>query len=509
MITAEATPPENGFSKDRLIYKLVSDDYIESAGTYAVNRFYFTAAMPAGITLQFRVNGQTQSFTVSNMAAPNGTTLPSGNGNLAFVQSLVPYFEANAFLSKYFTYSVPNDPDLPALLFTAKEKGKAFEMVEVTLSFGKIQVLTPASDYKLRANHCIFLELYLEQANGTDFSKMYEVYLPTTESGRAEIDLARVLNAHLQQLIEKPNWTAPDPVIGRGGSRRYRIAVAEAYGNPLQLKTATTLADKRVFWGGSGYNMPGEMSYLTYGNAKMKALQNTPTIRWVMLDEPSFLTFYNPLPYMNVLLKASIKWHDNTTTTPTLLTMPFLQIGEKVVLVAGHNQLNLPSWNTSKRVVEYTLWLQVGSTEISNRYRYAIDDNLRDRRKYFPYLNSLGGWEVLLAKGIEERSTEFEIQTATKQLAYPNQNGDAELFQYYATYAQVFACNTGHTSREEQKRFRDFALSPYKYRFFNGQVVPVILTDDKFREGTDDDNRHFISFNYRYGFNSNALLQTI
>ncbi|WP_028665946.1 hypothetical protein [Runella zeae] len=509
MVAAQISPPENGFSKDRLVYRFQADDYIQSPGSYAVNRLYFTAAVPSNITIQIRFNGQTQTFTVVSAGNPsNGTNLIAGNGSLTYAQSLLPYFNANTFLSKYFTMSAPNNLDFPSVVFTAKQKGKAYEFVEVTFAWGKLQVQTAATDFALRSNHCILFQLKLEQEDGSTFDKIYETYLPTTVSGKAEIDVADILNSHLQLSVERPIWGERDPVVSRKSTRRYQVEVAEAYGTPLQLQTSNTLPTKRVFWGGSGYSKPHEMSYLIYGNSKMIALKNGPDIRFVMTDEPQWLTFYGALGASNALYRIEITWHDNSVTTHTLQTVAVWQYGQKVIFTAGHNQLNLPSYtSTQKRVKEYTLYIVEGATEISRRYRYIVDANLRDRRKYFVYLNSLGAWEVLVAKGIEERRVEYNLLKATKRLSYPNVTGDAEEFQYHGDYTQSFTCNTGYQSRDEQKRFRDFVLSPYKYRFFNGTVAPVIVTDERHSENADEDNRLFVSFNYRYAFKSNALLQ--
>jgi hypothetical protein len=506
MITATVSPPAVGLTKDPLVYRLQSDDYTGSVGSVAVNRLYFSGPVAAGTVVQLLWNGVLTTLTAAAFPFLNGQQFKSGAGNSnAYANLVLPYFQDNPAIAKDFTVTVEN----AYLIFTAKAKGKAYNITPtaVTGVWG-VQNITAGTDEVNRENHCVYLNLFLENANGIGQTKIYEVYLPTDANGRAEIDLADVLNSVLQPKIESPYWTGPTPVITKATSRKYQVTVAEAYGRPIKSGLISTLPERRVMWGGSGYFQQAAVSGKMYANGLMKALRNGPQLRYVMSDEPQWLTFVCAEAYITGLqYKMEVVWHDDSTGTYTLASLNQVNNGEKIILPAGVSQLNVNSYSTGKRVKEYTLYLKTGSTEKTLRYRYIADANLRDKRKYFVYFNSLGAWECQRANGIEERNIEITTYSASKRLDYPQVQGDAEQVDYYAFYEQVFQCTTDWLSREEQKRCRDLFMSPKKYRYVNGELYPIGITSKRLSELNDDETMNYYQFEYKFLFKNDALLQ--
>lgn len=504
MITATVTPPEFGLSKDPLVYRLQSDDYKGAVGAVAVNRLYFSGPVLAGTVLQLLWNGVLTTLTAAALPLPNGLQFKTGAGNNAYVLSILSYFQANPAISKDFTVSA----DANALIFTAKAKGKAYNMhpAAVTGVWG-IQNTTIGADEVNRTNHCIFLVLYLQKADGTGSVPVYEVYLPTDANGRAEIDLAGVLNSQLQPRIENPYWTGSTAVISRATSRKYQVSVAEAYGRPSKIGLSDALPERMVLWGGSGYFQQAGVPARLAANGLMKALRNGPATRYIMADEPQWLTFLCVEATLNMVYKIEVIWHDNSTETYTIATLPVASFGEKIILPAGIAQLSVQNYDPTKRVKEYSLYLRAGSAEKTPRYRYIVDANLRDKRKYFVYFNSLGAWECQRANGVEERSIELKTYSASKRLAYPQVQGDAEQTDYYATYEQTFQCTTDWLSREEQKRVRDLFLSPKKYRYVNGELYPIGIVSSRLSEQNDDETMNYYQFEYKFLFKNDAILQ--
>lgn len=505
MITAIVSPPDIGLSKDPLVYRFQSDDYTGAVGAVAVNRLYFSGPILSGTVLQLLWNGVLTTLTAATFPVPNGMQFKSGAGNSAHVLVMLPYFQANPAIEKDFTVTA----DGAALVFTAKNKGKAFNMHPAAVAgIWGIQNTTVGADEINRTNHCINLGLFLENENGVGQSKIYEVYLPTDINGRAEIDLADILNSVLQPKLENPSWTGPTAVITRATSRKYQVSVAEGYGRPTVLGLSTALYPCRVLWGGSGYNQQTTVSARLYQNGKMKALRNGATLRYVMADEPQWLTFLCVEPTLNLVFKMDVVWHDGSTGSYTLGNLPTANLGDKIIVPAGVSQLNVNYYSfEGKRVKEYTLYLVVGDVEKSHRYRYIADKNLRDRRKYFVYINSFGAWDTHRANGIEERNLELKTYSASRCLAYPQVLGDAEQSDYYATYEQTFQVTTEWLSREEQKRVRDLFLSPRKYRYVNGDLYPIGITSSRLNEQNDNETLLYYQFEYKYLFKNDALMQ--
>lgn len=506
MITVNVSPPALGLTKDPLVYSLQSDDYKGAVGAYSINRLYFSGPIPQGTVVQLLWNGVATTLTAAAFPFLNGQQFKSGAGNSnAYANLVLPFFQDNPAIAKDFTVTVEN----AYLIFTAKVKGKAYNMtpVAVTGVWG-VQNTQQGADEVNRENHCIYFQLFLERASGIGQDKIYEVYLPTDENGKAEIDIGDVLNSKLQPLIETPFWTGATHKISRATSRKYQVTVAEAYGRPLKVGLFSVLAERRAMWGGSGYNQQSSVGGRMYGSGLMKALRNGTNERYVMRDEPQWLTFVVLDAYiMDCLYKMDVVWNDNTTGTYTIAPLNQVNNGEKIILPAGFTQLNVNSFSTGKKAKEYTLYLKAGSTEKSQRYRYIIDTNLRDKRKYFVYYNSLGAWETQRANGIEERNIELKTRSASRRLNHPQEQGDTEQVDYYVTYDQNFGCTTDWLSRDEQKRCRDLFASPKKYRYFDGMIFPVSITSTKLNEQTDDETMLFYEFDYKYCFTNDAFLQ--
>lgn len=508
MITATVAPPEIGLSKDPLVYRLQSDDYTGAVGAVAVNRLYFSGPILSGTVVQLHWNGITTTLTAAGLPFMNGKQFKSGVPSPTWMNINLPFFQANPAIAKDFTVTVSPVEEPPSLIFTSKQKGVAYNMLPVAVA-GKwgVENTTAGANETLRINHCVYIELYLEKIGGVGQDKIYEVYLPTDANGRAEIDIADVLNSALQPQIENPYWTGATAVIGRATSRKYQIKVAEAYGRPVKLGLSAALPEKRVLWGGSGYYQQAGVSARLYADGLMKALRNGTTLRYVMTDEPQWLTFLCNADITGLQYKMEVVWHDDTTGTYTVASLADVVTGQKIILPAGITQLNVNSYNSGKRVKEYTLYLKTGSTEKTLRYRYLADVNLRDKRKYFVYFNSLGAWECQRANGVEDRTIELKTYSSSKRLAYPQVLGDAEQTDYYASYEQTFQCTTDWLSREEQKRCRDLFLSPRKYRYVNGELYPIGIVSNRMSELNDEETMLYYQFEYKLLFKNDAILQ--
>ncbi|MCA0231612.1 MAG: hypothetical protein LCH91_14160 [Bacteroidetes bacterium] len=506
MITVSVSPPTLGLTKDPLVYSFQSDDYKGAMGAIAINRLYFAGPIMSGTVVQLLWNGVVTTLTAAALPLPNGTQFKSGaGGSNAYANQVLPYFQGNAAIAKDFNVTVEN----AYLIFTAKTKGKAYNITPVAVpGVWGVQNTTQGADEINRENHCINLQLFFERVSGIGQDKIYEVYLPTDENGKAEIDLADVLNSKLQTQIEQPFWTGATPKISRATSRKYQVTVSEAYGRPLKNGLISVLAEQRVMWGGSGYNQQNTVGARMWQSGKMVALRNGTALRYIMKDEPQWLTFVCLDAYiMDLLFKMDVLWDDNTTGTYTIAPLNQVNNGEKIILPAGFSQLNVNSYSAGKKAKQYTLYLKAGATEKSLRYTYVIDTNLRDKRKYFVYFNSLGAWDSLKVNGVEDRTIELKTRSASRRLAYPQVQGDSEQSDYYGSYDQIFSCTTSWLSRDEQKNVRDFFVSPQKYRYFNGSIFPVGVTSSKLSEQDDDETMLFYKFEYKFLFTNDAFLQ--
>ena len=509
MVTVITSPPTLSLSKDPINWVLASDSVYADAGEGAINYLTFTLNKPvvANTELPLRWNGSVQTFVAKTVPSPNGANFPTGNGSQAYVNSLVSYFQNNAFLSEDFNISVEVKEGNYALVFTAKKKGQKYNMTALQWENGEIGITQYGKDEKRMMNHCIHFRLYLANEFANGYDEIFAENLATDELGKVSIDVSELLHPYLNRTPDIPLWSGFVNMMPRRSIRAYYIRLADGGGSPVQLGALTQLPTKYVALGGSGYARQSRVGTVFYESNKYKALRLGPTTRVVITDAPQWLTFLNvSTPRINVVVKMKVFFTDNTNETVSRMTIDSWASWTKLMIMSGPVQCEVYSIDAAKKVSSYQIWLQVGETIISEIYTYILNSNTYHYRKYFTYLNSLGGFDTLSVWGAQEGTTEFLVKSANRFLPSPYSLGDTEEFQYHVSQKQRFKCAFEYDSRSQFALVRDFVRSPYRYRFFDGQCYPISIISSQLKEPSEDDNLLFGEFEYAYSFSENAEL---
>ena len=507
MITILSAPPTLSLSKDRMVYEFGSDSFQANAGLEAIGYVSFTSAVVADTQLPLRWNGSVQTFVAKTSPTSNGAQFPTGNGTMAYVQSLVPYFQANVFLSDDFTVTAAQIASDWCLVFTAKKKGAAYNFTKLAWQSGQIKLFQEGGDVKRALNHCIQVRIFLANAIGNGFEMVFSENLPSDDAGKVTVDVADLLHPYLNRTPDVPLWPGMVYQLFKKTIRAYYLQIADGSGSPVQLGNLTTLLTKYVALGGSGYGRQSRLSTLFVEAAKYKALRLGATTRIIIKDAPQWLTFLNETTTRaNVLVKLKAYFTDNTNQTITAMTVSTWGRWEKLTFEAGPLQRNLYAINTGKTLFKYEIWLQIGTAVMSEVYTYILNDNTYLYRKYFTFQNSLGAFDTLSVWGAQESKANFTIQTASKFLPQPYSVGDAEEFQYHSSQQQSFKCYVEFDNRAHQAFFRDFMRSPYRFRFAAGQCYPIGINSGTINDPAEDENLLFGEFEYKYLFNETAEL---
>lgn len=506
MITVITAPNTLSLSLDPIVYELESDNFLKSAGLEAINYVSFTSAVTEDTQIPLKWNGSVQTFVAKNSPTGSGAQFPAGNGSAGYVQSLVPYFQSNVFLSDDFQVSYALVGSTPSLIFTARQKGKKYNFSKLDWTSGKVAWIQEAADRTRALNHCVLVRIFLRNAIGNAYERIFSENLPTDESGRVSIDVAEILHPYLSLTPELPAWSGMLYQNSKRSIRGYYLQVADGSGSPVQLGTMTTLPTRYVSFGGSGYGRLSLVPSRFFASGKYQALRLGGLTRIVIRDAPQWLTFLNQATVqVDVMLKMKVYFTDNTNQTVTRLTMTW-GAWEKLLVEAGPVQSGVFEVNAGKVPMAYELWLQKGSTILSETYRYILNDNTYQYRKYFTYVNSLGAVDTLTVWGAQDGVTSLSIATASKNLPFPYAIGDSEEFQYDAKFQQSYKCFLELEGKAQFGLFRDFLSSPYRFRFFGGSAYPIGIISSKWDEPSEDDTLCFADFEYKFLFTEDGQL---
>lgn len=506
MITVITGPNELSLSLDPIVYELESDNYLQSGGLEAINYVSFTGGVTAETQIPLKWKGSVQTFVAKTSPTGSGAQFPTGNGGASYVQSLVPYFQANVFLSDDFVVSYAVVQSSPCLVFSSRKKGKKYNFSKLDWTSGAIGWIQEAADRTRAVNHCVLVRIFLRNTTGNAYDMVFSENLPTDEAGRVSIDVAEILHPYLCLSPELPAWAGMLYQQSKRSIRGYYLQVADGFGSPVQLGQMATLPTRYVSFGGSGYGRLSLVPGRFFASGKYRALRLGDLTRIIIKDAPQWLTFVNQATVqVDVMLKMKVYYDDNTTQTVTRFTTAW-GAWEKLAVEAGPVQCGVFEVNTGKTPIAYELYLQKGATVISDTYRYILNDNTYQYRKYFTYVNSLGAVDTLTVWGAQEGTTSLFLATASKNLPYPYAIGDTEEFQYDAQFRQSYKCFFELNSRSDFSIFRDFLISAYRYRFVAGAAYPIGILSSKWDEPAEDDTLFFGDFEYTFLFTEDGQL---
>ncbi|WP_028521963.1 hypothetical protein [Runella limosa] len=506
MITVISSPSQLSLSLDPIVYDLESDNFLQSAGLEAINYVSFTSAVTAETQIPLKWNGSVQTFAAKTSPTGSGAQFPAGNGSASYVQSLVPYFQSNVFLSDDFVVSYAMVGSEHSLVFTSKKKGKKYNFSKLDWTSGKIGWIQEAADRTRALNHCLLVRIFLRNTTGNAYDMVFSENLPTDEAGRVSIDVAEILHPYLCLTPELPAWAGMVYQQSKRSIRGYYLQVADGFGSPVQLGQMTTLPTRYVAFGGSGYGRLSLVPSRFFASGKYKALRLGELTRIIIKDAPQWLTFLNQSTVqVDVLLKMKVYFDDNTNEIYNRFIMTW-GAWEKLLVEAGPVQCGVFELNNGKTPIAYELFLQKGATVISDTYRYILNDNTYQYRKYFTYVNSLGAVDTLTVWGAQDGQTSLSFATVSKNLPFPYSIGDTEEFQYDAQFHQSYKCFFELDSKSHFNIFRDFLISAYRYRFVAGAAYPIGILSQKWDEPAEDDTLCFGDFEYKFLFTEDGQL---
>jgi hypothetical protein len=507
-IVVTREPDLLSLSKNHIVYKLQSDARIDNPGTAAVNHVKFSGTIADGAVVVLRWKGIEQRMVAKTSPQAAGFEFPAGVVSEAYIISILPYFKDNYYLDADFVVTANTGFGEYWLTFTAREPGSTYNFITQNTPSVQIVKATQGVDRKVKPNFCIYVEAWIEKADGSEFVKIFGESLQVDDSGSTEWNLSDLLHPELSPDIH--DWEGRQFNHDINSKRRYYVRYAEAYGEKFQIGKITTGSTKHVTLGGTPYESGAtltihdvlrESSDIT----RDRALRLGPDVRYVYPDEPQFLTFLNTRPDPAILVSLKVVAKLATGGTSPVLSIDLggaLLSSQRGTVNVGYAQLNLNEIIGGNAVESYTCQFFRGITPvaISRPYTYVLKYEYKPYRRYFVYLNSLGALDTMHTWGKNSQEIELTRQSAEKYLSVDYKLSDGTFSDWDIQYRQRFEAATGYRHASEIRQLRDFYISRYKYRKYNNKALPISVISNSLKEYEDGASLMAQSFEYAYNF---------
>lgn len=493
----------------RTLYRFTGSGRAQTQGVKAINGLTVLEPVPAGTVLKLSWNGQTQTLTArTSPTLPN--EFPAGNGSLAYGDTLLNYFKSYFPFRKDFVATKIDFGLVPLIILTARQAGAAYTISQVLqpglgalppvtgpISLG---VDTAGADPLIRERYGVYLEVYLQRAGTSgeseaDYDLIDTPHIECDADGIADYDVGDILHDYLSADI--PDFSAQGGQLALDSHRKYYVAYAEAYGQPVQPGLIQQDIVRHAYLGGadffhragSGFNLSTFL--LGLSPAGDKAMRFGSSTRVVRIDEPQFLSFVNLRESPDqVTLKVTMTFDDESTAGMTGIqaVVPYAP-GAKICFPVGVAILDLLSQvPAGKFLKEYSVQLKGQDDALLSRaYRYIVEYDLPDYRRYFVYLNSLGAFSSLLCYGKGSRELTRLYDQSERFLSYGYEPTDAQYVEYNTTLQQTFEVASGWQDQKELASWDDFYRSPVRLLVVGTRVYAIGLLDKSIKQFKDGD----------------------
>ncbi|MEZ0485443.1 hypothetical protein [Fibrella aquatica] len=490
-------------------YIFYGDDRLTSAGVVAVNRL---SLFSVGAGDQIRLVWAGQELILTGRANPSGPyEIPlgtSGVGNTAYLNQVLPYLRDLYAIREAFTVDIELS-DFLGFTLTARRPGPQYNLTaQTSLLRHVVGNLTPGRSAGIRPRYSVHvaLRVQLPDTTGenadTDYETVYTTPIETGEDGRAELDVAPLLDGYLTT-----SYPLTTPRLEQ--HRAYYVEYAEAYGDPLQVGRVTRTDIRHIYRGGaslarqsgSGFSLDG---WVRPADRLDYALRLGPTRRYIAPDSVQFLSFLNPGATLGVSLLVTLSWADGFAQERTELVAPRPWPASGVLTYAvGPVALDLAQVDPGRTLSGYSVRLINTATRqpITEAYTYTLDYAYRPYARQLAYVNSLGAVDVLTTWGKGSEELAYFAQQAQRALIHPYAAEEGEFQVYEAHLQDRLSLTTGYRPKTELAHWKDFYRSREKWLIRRpltplaaDALMPMGLVSGSIQQGKDGDNLHAHAF---------------
>ena len=479
----------------------------------------FTAAtVAAGKKIIFRLYGQ----DITVLVLPAGATIPDSG---LFVEEntslpidtwintkLIPVIQQNYHINKC-AFS-----NTPGYLFINADYDSFLE-VSTDITGATATLIGVGTPDVFPENYNIICDIFVTLSGESEKKVASLAAIPMKKSPwKATFQLEKVLSSFVKAQLPTFHQTAISECTSP--MCHVRLEFAEGYGNPvtyqnIDFDTEFLLLKGGVPWqeypdAGITYPIFASDFWRTWQPKEKKTAKLQPEYLYFY---PVYSIFYAPAT-ITAQLKGRIIYTDGTFQNVVYSTHTFNRYYEYII-PTGYNQLNIGSYNPSKVVDTWTVFLY-STTMFSSpivispvqTYRLA-SDCAKDRELFFLFENSLGGFDSLRTTTNPEIGIRINIEEFPKQTSWRYKTEEGERKVNNLSAAKRIKVSTGWVSIEYIKYLQEFLTSPQIYHCEydntgskpNGKYLPIVINSQTFALYKNEAQLYALEFEFEYQFN--------
>lgn len=497
-LTVLQEPEALSFAGNPVVYRVQSNNYLETAGVTFVGVLDKSGTFTVGQKLVFRF-GDNELVEMVGAAVPDdsGYQFLADAGAPVSAEDFAVFFRNNYILNKYYVISAAGTQ----VVFTARDTGSEFNWQSPA---GVLSVSTAGVTAKERENFRVMFDVFFRRNGASDFENIYseEIHADEPLSGLFSIDIGRNLNAALEHDV--PDFNSPLPFKCQHSKGEYYCQYAEVYGSTAVARKPVQGAVKHVAKGG-----------LSHVGFKTKALLNilSPDVADASKDlflkqgarkirtrtnQPEFLFFLNLRGHSSLKLRTTVSFTEGGTATHTSTAVAVAQY-DKVGFACGFDLLALGDLDAAKTVKEYSCrLLNQADAVVSEAVTFVMDYERREVVRYFSSSSSLGGFDCLPCYGKGSEEFELSQSTAERPVMINYDLKDGKVVNYDLKLQRSFQVATGFLDKRRFDLLADFFLAERKFVVRGAVALPITVTNQKAGQFKDKQGLITQAIEYRY-----------
>lgn len=403
----------------------------------------------------------------------------------------------------------------------------------------------PAFSFSADLRSVVFeTDTYLEKENHAVRIRLYIARLPTDT---LHLEMEEIYDARLPVRRGRFKAWSADPIPqalyfgtaeGVLGDKLHDHICADLHLNGLDVPPSGGMAQCMVScrrfmfsyaesWGedeieeGPEINSPtytvinGGLSFLAQSRTTLEALINPATAMYdrfltqapvkesARMDQPQYLYFFNARPTATVELRVKLYQEGLSPSEHVLHSFECTEMS-KYAFDLSPEILPLAPEAT---LIRYEVWLQSGSARRSEVRTFVVDHRPLDFARCFLNWSSWGAMDSRVCSGLGSGTLQVRAERVARVLTqgFDYTKGQASVFN--TSLHAEYTVTTGFMDRRRLFLFRDFYLSAFKFRWLDGQLMPIELLSGSIEEMQDGNSLYAQEFQYRYRYDEHAYTE--
>jgi hypothetical protein len=525
MLTLLKQPNPIVQTKNPVVYKIQTDNYILTNGVYAVSGFIAFSSPPVGATLTFVWGSNSLTFTFATALDSSGLKIRTntfGYSTSDYVNKvLIPDLESNNILYNAFSVKRVNPNKV---VFTALNPGSEYTLgISYTGLSTSLIASTAGVDKTTRNNFKVFCELYTTDLGGANLNKVITVEQEPDSANSVVFDFSTQLDNLIKSQKPSTSQTKNDGTdlyaLSTVNAIKYFIRYGESYGVPsVDYITQTTKLNTAAGTGTDNWAILGGVDKKTFPNYsfytdvttnKNRLLTTQPTTRVVSKNSPIIINYLVVDPTENYCFEFTFYYSDGTSAVSSMSGFaPTYQYGINIIPIHYSVLEDRGIIDIDKDLIRFDVIVKnlVTLAALSQKLTYIFDDLTYAYERYFLYENSMGTYDILRCVGPQTVAGQFNSDGSLKILSYDYTSETQEEISFNSTKKEgPFKISTGYQRQDLIDSLRDFFLSNNVYLISEeNEHIPISITTTKPQFPGDDDTLYAIQFEYEYKFTDKA-----